>query len=49
MFVPNFKSPGAVVPEKSLKKNKKKLKHTNIVMEMMKTIYPLYTLYAGGV
>ena len=43
-FIPNFKILGQVVPEKSLTE-KKVYKHT----EKAKTIYPLYTLYTGGI
>ena len=44
MFVQNFKIlVGTVVPEKSL--TKQVYTHT----EKAKTIYPLYTLYTGGI
>ena len=45
-FVPNFKILGSVVPEKSLMK---KSIHTHTFTEKTKTIYPLYTLDAGGI
>ena len=53
MFVPNFKILGDVVPVKSLtKKSLHRQTHTHtekhIVMEKMKTIYPLHTSYAGA-
>ena len=48
MFVPNFKSLGQVVAEKSLTK-KKVYTHTNKQTEKAKTIYPLYTSYTGGI
>ena len=48
MSVPNFKILSQVVSEKSLTE-KKVYKQTNIVTEKAKTIYPLYTSYAGGI
>ena len=52
MFVPNFEILGAVVPEKSLTEKNKFLhihtdRHINIVAEKTKTLYSLYTSYAG--
>ena len=48
MSVPNIKILSQVVSEKSRKK-KFTDKQTNIVTEKAKTIYPLYTSYAGGI
>ena len=48
MFVPNFKILSQVVSEKSLTEKKFTHTQTNIRTEKAKTIYPLYTLYAGG-
>ena len=48
MSVPNIKILSQVVSEKSLTE-KKVNRQTNIVTEKAKTIYPLYTLYAGGI
>ena len=47
-FVPNFKILCQVVPEKSLTE-KSLHRHTNIVTEKAKTIYPLYTSYTEGI
>ena len=52
MSVPNIKILGQVVSEKSLtekKVYKQTNRPTNIVTEKAKTIYPLYTSYAGGI
>ena len=49
MSVPNFKILSQVVSEKSLTEKKFTDKQTNIVTEKAKTIYPLYTSYAGGI
>ena len=38
-----------VVAEKSLTKKKFTDKHTNIMTEKAKIIYPLYTSYTGGI
>ena len=46
-FVPNFKTLSQVVPEKALTEIKLTDRYTNIVTEKAKTIYPLYTSYAG--
>ena len=48
MSVPNTKILCQVVSEKSLTE-KKVYKQTKIVTEKAKTIYPLYTSYAGGI
>ena len=47
MFVPNFKILSQVVSEKSL--TEKSLTNTHTQTEKAKTIYPLYTSYAGGI
>ena len=53
MFVPNFKILSQVVSEKSLTEKKftdtQTHTQTNICTEKAKTIYPLYTSYAGGI
>ena len=49
MSVPNIKILGQAVSEKSLTEKKFTDKQTNIVTEKAKTIYPLYTSYAGGI
>ena len=53
MFVPNLKILSQVVSEKSLTEKKftdrQTDKQTNIRTEKAKTIYPLYTLYTGGI
>ena len=49
MFVPNFKILSQVVSEKSLTEKKFTDTQTNILTEKAKTIYPLYTSYAGGI
>ena len=49
-FVSNFKILGSVVPEKSLMKNKVYTQtQTHTITEKTKSIYPLYTSYAGGI
>ena len=48
MSVPNIKILSQVVSEESLTEKKFTDKQTNIVTEKTKTIYPLYTSYAGG-
>ena len=47
MFVSTFKILGRVVPEKSLTEKKFTHRQTKLATEQTKTIYPLYTLYAG--
>ena len=49
MSVPNIKILSQVVSEKSLTEKKFTDRQTNIVTEKAKTIYPLYTSYAGGI
>ena len=49
MFVPNFKILSQVVSEKSLTEKKFTDTQANIRTEKAKTIYPLYTSYAGGI
>ena len=49
MSIPNSKILSQVVSEKSLTEKKFINRQTNIVTEKAKTLYPLYTLYAGGI
>ena len=48
-FVPNFRIRSQVVAEKSLTEKKSLQKDRQTVTEKAKTIYPQYTLYAGGI